>query len=70
MLMKGFPPGSQNWVRPYYATMPEFDKALTAEAFCIPGEENQECVILMAWASIIRTSSLLSNGMFLLALMP
>lgn len=48
MQMKGFPRGSQNWVRPYYATMSEYDKSLTAEAFRIPGNENQECVILIA----------------------
>ena len=48
MKQLNYPAGSATWVRPYHATMPEFDKDLTAKAFQVPGEENIECIILVA----------------------
>lgn len=36
------------WIRPYYSTMSDWDKNLTAEAFCISKDENLECTILIA----------------------
>lgn len=44
----GYPEGSSKWIRPYHFLMSECDKNLTAEAFHIPGDENNECTILVA----------------------
>lgn len=45
----GYPPMSHNWVRPYYSTISEYDKGLTADAFYVPGISKElECVILIA----------------------
>lgn len=43
-----YPFRSPIWVRPYHATMPDFDKNLTAKAFQVPNEENTKCIILVA----------------------
>lgn len=44
----GYPEGSSKWIWPYHSLMSEYDKNLTAEAFRIPGNENNECTILVA----------------------
>lgn len=44
----GYSEGSFKWIRPYHFFMSECDKKLTAEAFCIPVDENNECTILVA----------------------
>ena len=44
----GYPDNSFKWIRPYHSVISECDKNLTAEAFRVPGEENTECVILVA----------------------
>ena len=43
-----YPEGSSKWIRPYHSLMSECDKKLTAEAFRIPGDKNNECIILVA----------------------
>lgn len=48
MKMLGYPPGSDRWVRPYYSTISDFDKAIIAEAFKVVNEDNSECIILVA----------------------
>ena len=44
----GYPEGSSKGIRPYHSFMSECDKKLIAEAFRIPGNENNECTILVA----------------------
>ena len=44
----GYPTFFSAWIQLYYATMSDWDKDLTAKAFCIPGDENLECTILVA----------------------
>lgn len=48
MKQLGYPEGSDRWIRPYHSAMSEWDKSLIAAAFKINGEENNECVILVA----------------------
>lgn len=48
MILLGYPAGSSSWVRSYYSAMSDWDKELIAKAFKIPGNENAECMILVA----------------------
>lgn len=48
MKQLGYPDSCMMWIWPYYSTMSDWDKDLTAAAFRIPGDENLECVILVA----------------------
>lgn len=49
----GYPDSAVNWIRPYYSTISDHDKKLTADAFRIPGDENLECTILVATDSYV-----------------
>lgn len=44
----GYPDRCIRWIWPYYPTMSDWDKNLTVAAFCIPRDENLECVIFVA----------------------
>lgn len=48
IILLGYPAGSSSWVRPYYSAISDWDKELIAKAFNIPGNENTECMILVA----------------------
>lgn len=48
MKQLGYPDSCMTWIRPYYSTMSDWDKNLTAAAFRIPGDENLECTFLVA----------------------
>lgn len=48
MIQKNFPDDSKSWIKPYFATMSEYDKTMTADEFRVLGEENTECTILVA----------------------
>ena len=43
-----YPQGSEEWVRPYFSTMPDLNKAINAEAFKLSGEMNTDCTIFVA----------------------
>lgn len=43
-----YPEGFFKWIRLYQFLMSDYNKNLTAEAFCISGNENNECTILVA----------------------
>ena len=42
-----YPEGSEKWVRPYFSTMSNLDKDITAEVFKIDGDINTKCIILV-----------------------
>lgn len=44
----GYSPEAHNWIRPYYSTISEWDKKITATAFQTCAEDNVECTILIA----------------------
>lgn len=44
----GYPEGFSKWIRPYHFLMLECDKNFTTKAFCIAGNENNKCTILIA----------------------
>ena len=44
----GYSEGSFKWIKLYNSLISEYIKKLTAEAFCIPGNGNNECIILVA----------------------
>lgn len=48
MILLGYPAGSSTWIRPYHSAMSDWDKKLIAKAFKTPGNENTECIILVA----------------------
>lgn len=48
MKMLNYLDGSENWIRPYYSTISDFDKVITVKAFRISNENNTECTILVA----------------------
>lgn len=48
MILLGYPAGSSTWIRPYHSAMSDWDKELIAKAFKTPGNENTECIILVA----------------------
>lgn len=48
MKMMNYPDGSENWIRPYYSTISDFDKAITAKAFRVSNENKTECTIVVA----------------------
>lgn len=37
------------WIRPYYFKMTDWDKGLTTAVFCLPKNENLECVIFLTY---------------------
>lgn len=48
MIKLGYPEESWKWIRPYYSAISDWDKALTADAFGMPRDENTECTIIVA----------------------
>ena len=44
----GYPKESSKWIRLYYSALSDWDKGLTAAAFVVAADENEECVILVA----------------------
>lgn len=44
----GYPDSCSHWIRPYYSTMSDWNKDLIANAFLQLGDENIECIILVA----------------------
>lgn len=48
MKLLGYPEESFKWIRPYYSALSDWDKGLTAAAFAVAADENEECVILVA----------------------
>lgn len=48
MIKLDYPEESWKWIRPYYSAISDWDKALTADAFGMPGDENTECTIIVA----------------------
>ncbi|MCJ1348467.1 hypothetical protein MMC31_006699 [Peltigera leucophlebia] len=44
----GYPKESSKWIRPYYSALSDWDKGLTAAAFAVAADENEEYVILVA----------------------
>ena len=48
MKMKQFPAKCTEWIKPYFATMSDYDKAMTADEFCVPGNQNNKCTIVVA----------------------
>ena len=43
-----YPDSCTDWIRPYYSTISEWDKEITAKAFMILGDQNHECTIVVA----------------------
>lgn len=43
-----YPDSYMSWIWPYYFTMSDQDKNFTVAAFCIPRDENLECIIFVA----------------------
>lgn len=39
---------SEKWVRPYFSTMSDLDKAIIAKAFKVDRNINNDCIILVA----------------------
>ncbi|MCJ1464294.1 hypothetical protein MMC07_002907 [Pseudocyphellaria aurata] len=51
MKQKNFPVhahATKSWIKPYFASMSEHDKEVTANEFRVPGSENTERTILVA----------------------
>ena len=48
MRQLSYPETCIDWIRPYYSTISECDKEITAKAFMTLGDLNQECTIVMA----------------------
>lgn len=48
MKLLGYQEASYKWIRPYYFALSDWDKGLTAAAFAVAADENEECVILVA----------------------
>lgn len=48
MIIKGYPAKSSLWIRLYHSTILDYTKALTLAAFAIPGDDNNQCTILVA----------------------
>lgn len=48
MILLHYPEGSEKWVRGYFLTMSEWDKAIVAKAFQIDGDINTDYIILVA----------------------
>ena len=44
----GYQDSCTDWIRPYYSTISEWDKEITAKAFMILGDQNEECTIVVA----------------------
>lgn len=48
MKQKNYPDRSRSWAQGFFSIMAEYDKEMTANKFCVPGDENTECTILVA----------------------
>lgn len=48
MILLYYPEGLEKWVREYFLTISELDKAIMAKAFQINGNINTNCIILIA----------------------
>ena len=48
MILLHYPEGSEKWMRRYFSTMSELDKAIVAEVFQIDGNINTDCIIFVA----------------------
>ena len=48
MKILGYLSGFDRWIRPYYSTISDFDKAIIVEVFKMVKKDNFECVIFVA----------------------
>lgn len=48
MIKLGYPEESYKWIRPYHSAISDWDKALIADAFNMPEDENTKCTIIIA----------------------
>lgn len=44
----GYPKECKIWIRLYYSAISDWNKDLILKAFCIPGKNNTNCIILVA----------------------